>query len=281
MGKGRWLGWLGRSRSSSRLLDLQEFRERVVAAITKSSPTAEVDQFDDDGIWVTLPGKPDFSIHVARFHGVYCDNPRDLERLVDQLASVPGRGPRSATADKLRILVRPDTYLIDKDKPEQQITKHIAGELWAMVGMDEGDAIGFPEGKALREDLAMDDPAIWKRALANTRGDFPRLHVPASKSIQFFAAEQGYASSCLADDELWTRLDQQARDGVIVIPLETNVVCIVGSFSAEAMPALAEACAISEASPDHLSSVPLTRRDGAWVQASEVDPAFARRNFKH
>lgn len=282
MGKGSWLDRL-RLRRSSSLLDLQDFRERVVAAIVKQRPSAEVDQFGDDGVWVALGiDEGAFTMNVARFHALYCQEPRDIERLIAQLADWPGRKESPATRKSLRLMVRPDTYLTETDVAEnRQICRHIAGRLWSIVAVDERDAIGFPPAATLRTDLGMDDAAIWDQALENNRRQLSNLSLPPKKSVQLLIAEDGYASSYLADDELWRRLDQQASDGVLVVPLETNVLCVFGSFSPECALALPELTAVSEASADHLSSVALARRNGRWVEAAEMDRAFAPSRFKH
>lgn len=282
MGKSPWSAWLRRRRAPP-LLDLQDFRERVVAAIVKKRPTAEVDQYGDDGLWVTL-GKEEAAttLNVARFHTLYCQEPKDLERLIAQLADLPARNPNPATRKALRLLVRPDTYLTETSAAEdRQICRHVAGRLWAIVAADERDAIGFPSAAMLRADLEMDDAAIWDQALANTRRQLSPIDLPPPKSVQLFVTEDGYASSYLADDDLWRRLDKQASDGLLVVPLETNVLCIFGSFSTDGALALRDLTAVSEASADHLSSVALTRRDGRWIEASEIHAAFAPRRLKH
>ena len=282
MGKGPWPRWLRRSRTPPTRLDLQEFRERVVAELAKRFPTAEVDQFGDDGIWVVVqPSQPGFSLYVARFHALYRQEPRDLDDLVHQLARTPGREARVAARENLRLLVRPESYLTMGANGVEQICRPVAGLLWAIVAVDEGDAIGFPSASELRNTLNLEDVAIWNLALENTRQGLSPISLPAAKSIQIFAAEDGYISSCLADDELWRRLDQEASAGLLVVPLELNVLCIFGSFSADGAVALADLTAISEASADHLSSVALTRRDGRWIEAAEIDAAFAPSRFKH
>jgi hypothetical protein len=282
MGKGSWPHWLRRRRAPP-LLDLQDFRECVVAAIRKRHPNAEVDQFGDDGVWIT-PEKDSgaFTLNVARFHALYCREPRDLERLITQLADTPWRHQPSTTRKPLRLLVRPDTYLTEASTDEgRQICRHIAGALWAIVAVDEGDAISFPSAMMLRADLGMDDAAIWEKALANTRRQLGPLQLPSEKSVQVFIAKDGYASSYLADDELWRRLDEEAPDGLLAVPLETNVFCVFGSFSPDAAYALPDLLAVSEASADHLSSVALTRRNDRWIEAAEIDRAFAPGRPKH
>lgn len=282
MGKGSWPSWIRRRRVPL-LLDLQDFRERVAAAIVKRWPTAGVDQYGDDGLWVTL-GEEEAAttLNVARFHALYCQAPKDLEMLIAQLTDWPARKQKAATRNALQLLVRPDTYLTETRAPEdRQICRHVAGRLWAVVAVDERDAIGFPSAAMLRADLEMEDTAIWDQALANTRRQLSPIDLPSPKSVHLFVAEDGYASSYLADDDLWRRLDEQASEGLLVVPLETNVLCIFGSFSADGALALRDLTAVSEASADHLSSVALTRRDGRWIEASEIDAAFAPRRFKH
>jgi len=282
MGKGSWPSWLAIGRRPSPLLNLQDFREHVAAAIARRHPSASIDQFGDDGLWVELGGEPAQTFSLARFHTLYCQQPRDLDRLVNQLGSFPARSRRVSTTDALRILVRPDTYLLEGDAAEdRQISRHLSGRLWAIVAVEESDAIGFPPGSVLREDLRMDDHAIWDRALRNTRREFPAVRVPPVGQLQFLAADNGFASSCLADEALWRRLDGEAEEGLLVLPLETKVVCVVGGRSPDVVPALRSAIAISEASADHLSSVVLTREGGFWLDASKIDQAFAIAPFKH
>jgi hypothetical protein len=282
MGKGSWPRWPRRSRLPSRLLDLQEFRDQVAVEISKRFPASEVDQFGDDGIWIVVrKDEPGFSLYVTRFHALYCQAPRDLERLIGQLARFPERKPYVATEDSLRLMVRPDTYLTATAGQAHQICRHIAGPLWALVAVDEGDAIGFPSASDLQEDLQIDDAAIWNIALANTRQTLSPIELPAVNSVQIFAAEAGYISSCLADDELWQRLDREAPNGLLVVPLELNVLAVFGSFSSDAAFAVPDLVTVSEASADHLSSVALTRREGRWIEAAEIDRAFAPSRFKH
>ena len=254
----------------------------MAGEIGQQFPSAEIDQFGDDGIYVVVEnGQPGCSLYVARFHALYLEDPQSLQDLVRQLAQVPVRESRSATRQSLRLVVRPDTYLTAVAGGVDQMCRPIAGRLWGIVAVDEGDAIGFPSASELRDDLALDDASIWNVALENTRRGMSPISLPGKQSVQIFAADEGHISSCLADDELWDRLDREASGGLLVVPLELNVLAVFGSFIPSAALALRDLRAVSEASPNHLSSVALTRRGGRWIEAAEVDPAFAPGRFKH
>jgi hypothetical protein len=280
MGKRSWLGWLA---VKPRVLDLQAFRERVAAAVLERHPAAEIERVGDETLVVDLDGKSGGAVlQAGRLHGLYRECPEDLDRLVEQLAAAAEGAAAPATLDSLRVLVRPATYLFPPGPGgDTQLSRPIAGDLLAFVAVDAADSISFPTAAALRDELGLDSAMLWERALANTRAGLPEIELPEATFISVIICDGSEATSALADDYLWDRLDADAADGVLVLPAEKNALAVMAGFSAEAIPALREVLAIAEVSPDYLSSMPLTRRGGRWIEAAELDAAFAPRGFKH
>lgn len=280
MGKRSWLDWLGRR---DRQLDLQAFRERVAAVILARYPGAVIRRTGHETLEVDLGiGSGEVLLGLDRFHRVYREAPEELDQLIHQLASAAKGETPPVTAESLVVLVRPSTYLTGSGAVgDAQLSRSIAGDLHAVVAVDAVDAIAFPSGAELRDALGWDDASIWARAASNTRGRLPNLDLPEPKTVSLLICEGAEATGALIDDEAWDALAAKAPDGLLVLPAEKNVLCVIGTSSAEVMPALREVLAISEGAPDYLSSIPLVRRDGKWVEAMALDLPFAPGGFKH
>jgi len=281
MGKRSWLGWLGPKRS---LLDLEAFRERVAATVLAAHPAASIERAGDQTLFVTLEHAEEepTTLNCARIHGLYCQAPEELDRLVAQLAGAVEAQSEVATIVALRVLIRPDTYLMALGhEDDTQLSRPLAGDLYALVAIDSPNAVSFPVASKLRADLGLDDAAIWAHAVENTRSKLPHLELPPPREVCVIICEEGEATGLLALESDWRRLDEETDDGILVLPAEKNVLCMISGFDAEAMPALREIIDIAKASPDHLSSTPLTRRDGRWIEAIDLDPAFDPEGPKH
>jgi hypothetical protein len=262
-------------------LDVGEFRERVVAAVLANHPGATFERPDEQGLLVTIDDAGPWTVNCERMHALYLETPEELDGLVRQLAASVGLEPPAASTEALKVLVRPASYLMPADDVGAQLSRQITRELRAIVAVDSPTAIHFPDAATLQRDLGLDATAIWSIALENTRRCLPQPELPPPKEISLIICDEGEASGLLALDDEWRRLDEKATAGILVLAAEKNVVCILSEFSREAIPALDEILAVANASPEYLSSTPLTRRDGRWIEAEAVDPAFGHGGTRH
>lgn len=280
MGKGSLLGWW--RRGGAKPLDLAPFRDRVVAEIARRHPDASIERVGEADLVVTKLNAGPWDISLRRTYALYRESPEDLEYWTVRLADVVADEPVTAVPEQLLILVRPGTFVMPADQGgDTQLHRPLAADLLAIVAVDMPEQTSFLPASKLREDLGMSDAEIWSRAVANTRQRLPPVELPEPQSVKLIINEDGHAASALVDDELWNRLDAEAPDGFLVVAAEKNVLCLAAPRNPAALPMINEVLAIAEQSGDYLSSAVLTRRNGAWIEATSFDAAFAPGRFKH
>jgi hypothetical protein len=211
------------------LLSMSQFRERVAERIRVDHPETQVIAIGESQLRVEIPGGQTMTSTLDRAYGIYQGNPQDLPDILKGLSGTIRAHRKPATLASIVLLVRPQDY----DARNDLLRRSLAGGMSAMVAQDEPDSFEFPSRGELRAELKLDDDAIWKRALQNTRARIsiaPRH--PDANRIEHINTGGYFASSLLADSDFWNApamlsegplvVFALARDDIYVVPLRSR-----------------------------------------------------------
>jgi len=243
-------------------LSLEEFRARVVAEIRREHPDAKIELTSPAIVGVTLPGKPESQAFFGDAYDRYRNDPRRLDDLVRDVAGLIGNGPKHATASALVIMLC-TTQFIEGFGPEKRLVRPIAGDLFAVVAYDTPEKWVFAPAEELRSQLGMDNEAIWKVALANTRvrADVTPQPLKPNEPVDVITDHE-VASSLIADDELWQMPELTGQGPLVVAVLQQDEIYIV-PLSAKDIVAKVRQRVKDDPHPI-FSRTLLLRRDGRW-----------------
>src|ERR1700761_8659627 len=164
MGKGGVFEWLGLARKP--VLDLKEFRERVIETLLAQEPEFPINRVGEADIEYGEGGY----ISLGRAHQYYREHPRVLEAIIAQVAERALQETPPAKPEELVVLVRPDSFEPgESGELDRGLTRRLPGSLIAVVTVDPPRTYVFATAAALRSQLGLDDDAIWARAMANLR----------------------------------------------------------------------------------------------------------------
>jgi hypothetical protein len=176
--------------------------------------------------------------------------------------------PTPATPENLLIVVRPDSFRTGQDgKGDCGPVRPIAAGLFAIVAVDTPANYQFTPVKELREELGMDDDAIWDRALVNLRDRLKGAKPPRQRPghLTGVTTDIGLASSLLVLDEYWTHPTLAALGDLVVAPLERDELIIAPLRDPLMVTALRDLVAQRESS-QFLCDRLLIRRNGGWEE---------------
>lgn len=190
-------------------------------------------------------------------------------------ATLESATPPTYTAAQLLVLVRPVSYAqahaaMEANSPEAAkhgplLTRPIAGELVAMVVVDEPTTYQFIPASTLRAQLKLDDDALLARALANTRRKLPA--VPAdddADAVVTLSTGVGLAASLLAEPDYWDTAALQTHGPPVVAPVAKDIVFLTHLGDRKVVRAMRKAAAASVDDPDGLTTQLFVRRSGVW-----------------
>lgn len=273
MRKGLLLGlaaaWLVAGAAHAELISHSAFRDAVIAAIRKQAPHTPIRVTDEDG-FVAGTGDKQINAYTGNLYRQYAEDPAQLQATIAKAVRVltlAGQTKVYRIAD-LRVAVRPRDYLIGgtRDGVLKALTRPVAGDLVAVVGVDSAEAVEYPPAEDLEKQLNLSADAVWTRAWANSRRTLPkRLDALKPAALNVITLDDGYAASVLADDDLWRDADKRYPEGLIVAAPERNTVLILRRHAANDVDVMRTLLKASVGSPQELSPLVLTRKAGAWV----------------
>jgi hypothetical protein len=267
---GLWAG----AACAQRVLSMEEFRDAYRTALLKERPGAKVVAAAPDVLNVTMPDGEGVTAYLENAYVRYKADPTQLRSvLAAYVASTIASGAKSQiSADRLIILVRPASYLslqATESRFGAALNRPLAGDLIALVAVDEPTTYSFPPASKLRAALHMDDAAIWALALENTRHALPAASFkPPRRAIFAFTTGRGVASSVLADDAFWDGKAMQALGPLVVAPLLRDMVLVAQADDELAITAIRGIARQSAGDPNNLSAKLFIRQNGAWVELS-------------
>jgi hypothetical protein len=145
------------------------------------------------------------------------------------------------------------------------LTRSIAGDLVAMVVVDQPTTYQFIPASTLRAELKLDDAGIWSRALANTRRKLPAVPGGDDKGeVTTLSTGQGLAASLLAEPDYWDTPALQEGGPPVVAPVAKDIVFLSHLGDTRVVAAMHKAAAASVDDPHGLTTEVFVRRDGAW-----------------
>jgi hypothetical protein len=262
MGKASLFERLGLARKPP--LTLEAFRERVIEEVLRRQPELQVERVGD----------ADFRVHdggdgtVSRAYRQYREHPNELDVVAGQMADLILREPTPATPDNLLIVVRPDSFRTGQDgKGDCGPARPIAAGLSAIVAVDTPTNFQFTPVNELRNELGLDDEAIWDRALANLRERLKGATPPRQRHgyLTGVTTDMGLASSLLVLDEYWTHPTLAALGDLVVAPLERDELVLAPLRDPLMVTALRNMVAQRDTS-QFLCDRLLLRRNGAWEE---------------
>lgn len=248
-------------------MSMAAFRDAYVAEIRKEFPSVTVKVVSDDVVEVTAAPQRTATAYLDRAYALYRQHPSQLSAILKLFVGnvVAINGNPSFTAGQLRVLVRPASYLTPSGLGKQLLYRPLAGDLIALVAVDEPTKYIYPPADELRATLKMGDDALWARALENTDHKLPGVPSDAGeKAVAAFTTGEGLASSMLAEPRLWDTPALQSGGPIVVAPVNKDLVFLVRLGDAGRVAALRKAAAESAKDPDGLTTQVFVRRNGAW-----------------
>ncbi|MFL5294856.1 MAG: hypothetical protein ACJ798_00610 [Phenylobacterium sp.] len=204
---------------------------------------------------------------VGRAYRFYRERPRDLDFVVGQMADAIVFEPERAKPEDLIILVRPDSFRTGEDgRSDCGPARPLAAGLVAIVAVDAPAQYQLTPVTELREELGMEDEAIWDRALANLK---ERVGVTPPKTrpgcLVGLKTGIGLASSLLVLDEYWAHPNLAALGEIVVAPIERDELIAAPLNLPDSVRALRNLVAQRDNS-QFLCDRLLLRRNGAWEE---------------
>jgi hypothetical protein len=201
---------------------------------------------------------------VARGYEYYRETPRDLAIVIGQLADMVLYEPQPATLDELVVLVRPESFDDRNGDQGAGLAEPLRGGLIAVVAVDTPSRYVFSTAAQLREDLGMEDAAIWDRARLNLRNriDVTPPNLSPGK-VMTIVTGVGLASSLLAEETFWAHPRLENAGDLVVSPLERDQLIIASLHETELVHSIRRLAAGFNSS-DFLCDRLLLRRNGAW-----------------
>lgn len=248
---------------------IEAFRTRVAGAIEAVNPNVRVEPVGDESLETYFPDvvKPGF-INLARSYEWCREHPRDLEALVQQTAELALGEPAKASPGRLVVLVRPKTFDPGEEGESPALVRPLVEELVAIVAVDTPDSYVFTSAKGLREELGLDDEAIWARAVENTRKaiGFEPAGMEAGKIGEIISGV-GLASSLLADETVWDSAELTRLGPLVIAPIERDKLVFAALADTEAVDVLKRWHARQSQTSDWLTDLLIVRRNGRWEVA--------------
>jgi hypothetical protein len=243
------------------ILTKAQFRQQVAARIVADHPTAKITMVGADSIRVELPGVEAMTTTLERAYGIYKGQPEVLPDILKGLSgSVRAHRPK-ATLDTLIVLVRPDTFVTGRGV----LARPLAGGMSAIVALDEPDNFEFPTRGGLRAELALEDKAIWRRALENTRAKTRITPRPIDPQRMVHIGTGGYfASSLLADDEFWDSKEMRSAGPLAVFAFARDDIYFAPLSNTPAVEELRKMATQLRNDPNGLTNDVIVRREGHW-----------------
>jgi hypothetical protein len=249
-------------------MSMTEFRDAYVAAVQKAHPEDKVAIKSDNVVDVTNAKGETTTTYLDHGYAAYRQDPGALAEIMDhELAALDVAANMDAfTADQLLVLVRPASYLAaDTPRSKKPLSRPIAGDLVALVGVDQPKTWEYPPASRLRRVLKMTNDEIWDRALANTAKRLPALPKPSAKKVvSALVSDAGLSSSLLAEPDIWDTPEQQQGGAPVVAPVAKDMVLMVHEGDAKGVAALRGIAAKAASDSEGLSDQLFVRRNGAW-----------------
>ncbi len=257
-------------------MSLARFRDAYIAEIHRQEPAATVKVVAENELEVTLPGGGDNDALLDNAYAFYRQDPAQLKAVLGHFVGALFSGEAEAvyTARQLLLLVRPASYLQAEarllgDDPKHlgpPLSRPIAGDLIAIVAVDQPTTYIYPPASSLRAALKLDDAAIWKRAMANTRRKLPGLPPDkGDKAIASMVSGEGVSSSMLVvDPEQWDAPAEQVGGPPVVAPVAKDMLIVTHLGDLGGVRALRKMAAQEADDPDGLTQQLFVRRNGGW-----------------
>jgi hypothetical protein len=277
MGKGSWIARLaitlaimvGSSAcdAQTKTITLPEFQTRVVEAMARRHPDAKITRVGTHQIQAQVPGKELWTTNLDRVFGLYEGTPGELETIVNNMASSMDAADAAVTADTLIVIVRPEEFTLagQDSSHERALNRQVAPGLFAIVAIDRPDSYAVHQGSLLRQELKMDDAALWARATANTRTHWgaPQGALPG-KGISEITKVDGLASSLLIDGAFWDSPVLAQGAPVVVAVFARDNLLLARLSDIEAVGRLRKTMAGVRDDPNGLTNDLIVRRNGHW-----------------
>lgn len=189
-------------------ISAKEFRDVVVAIITKKHPTACIKLPDDRTIYFGENKKScdDMMLSIDHSYGLYLDSHDDLPHLTSNLAGLASDSfnIKSDTVlkykkEQLAVVLRHQDYiefLSKNNKKNRNIWKPFVGDLIALMIFDDVKTIKTVSITDL-SDLQLDEETAWKIANANVRQNIGQIETGDFEGITTIYAQSGFATGLL------------------------------------------------------------------------------------
>jgi ketosteroid isomerase-like protein len=252
---------------AARPMSMASFRDAYVAEVRAEQPSASMKVVADDVVEVTKPDQQTFTAYLDNAYAFYRQEPGQLRSILKHYVGelLAARGDTAFTAEQLRVLVRPASYLSITAADKPLLSRPVAGDLIVIVAVDEPTKYLYPPAAQLRATLKLGDDAIWTRALGNTARKLPGIPAQdGKKSIAALTTGEGLAASLLAEPGYWDTPALKVGGPPVVAPVAKDMVFLTHLGDASGVAAVRKMAAESVNDPEGLTDQLFVRRNGAW-----------------
>jgi hypothetical protein len=208
-------------------MSIEVFREQVIEVLLLEHPTTMIDRPNRDEIEVRWPWRADdpLTFSVDQAYAWYLKEARTLIPAIERVARYILISSVEPTAEALAIVVQGLGYHPQADAAHPALTRPIADPLLAVVTIDNKYGYQFLSASRLREALALEDTALWDRAMRNTLERLEIEDVPLrdGQPTELHRAD-GLAASLLVVDAFWDPPRQS--EALAVAPVAPNKIIV-------------------------------------------------------
>lgn len=189
---------------TQRALPMTGFRDAFIAELKAEKPDVQAIPDAADPARVRIlerPGDEPIVVYLDRAYSRYLDAPDQLNAVLRNLAggAIGLRGnPRAAAGpDRLIAMARPKTYAAGLGKDDMLISRPVAGDLVAVLMMDDAVSLAsVNDGELKRLGLSIDE--AFALAAKNLPARIGKIDSQKVGDIDLVAAESGLALGLLA-----------------------------------------------------------------------------------
>jgi len=186
-------------------------------------PEAAIERPDRDAIEVRWDGHEDgpLTFSVAEAYGWYQQNPRELVRAIERVGTFILISSVKPAPEALAVIVQGSRYNASANPAHPALIRPVVDELVAVVLVDNKYGYQFLTAPTLRDQLGLDDAALWDRAMRNTlaRLEIDTVPLEANRPTELLRGD-GLATSLLLVDEFWDPPRQ--NDVLVAAPVAPN-----------------------------------------------------------
>lgn len=247
-------------------MSMEVFREQVIEMVLLERPGAAVERRNRDEIEVRWAHRADeaLSFSVGQAYEWYLKTPRALIPAIEWIGRFILISSVAPTTDALTVVVKGAEFGANRDPADRSLTRPIVEGLVAVVVIDNAYGYQTLPASHLRDQLKLDDAALWTSAMRNTVARLEIDHVPMARGEPTeLLRGDGLATSLLLVDEFWDPPRQS--EALVAAPVAPNKLLVAPERDIRSLRMLREAMRSDPLDPEWRTFRGLlARRAGRW-----------------